>query len=305
MDKLRSMEVLVQVADAGSFTAAGAVLRLSPAMVSRIVAELEQALGVQLVTRSTRSLALTEAGRRYTARCRAILEEVRAADGDAEREREIPRGTLRLSAPPAFGSECLAPALADYLARYPDVNVELDLSNRLVDLVEEGFDAAIRIGPLRDSSLVARPLQPYGMVLAAAPAYLARRGVPQTPADLAQHDCLEFTHWRREVQWNLDGAAGGPPLPVSRLRANHGQALVRAAVAGVGIVMQPELVLAEELAAGHLVPVLAEFAPAARPLHLVYPRDRLGGARQASLVGFLLERFGPDAANGGQAHGAR
>lgn len=292
MDKMRSMEVFVQVVDAGSFTAAAGQLAISTVMVSKHIAALEKLVGARLLHRTTRSLGLTEIGARYCEECRHILHLVAMAEKGAQAMRATPRGVIKLSAPAAFGGYCLAPALADYLALYPEVSVEMDLSSRLSDLVEDGLDAAIRIGHLKDSALVARALQPTRMVICAAPSYLARRGVPVTPADLGRHESLDFQHWRRDVRWRLEGTAPDAPLPVSRLRSNQGPALRQAALAGLGLVMQAEVVLADDIAAGRLVPVLQQYMPQPRPMHLLYPRDRQATPKLSSFVEFVVGRFG-------------
>lgn len=292
MDKMRSMEVFVRVVDAGSFSAAARTLDMSTVMVSKHVAALEQLVGARLLHRTTRSQRLSEIGAQYAEQCRHILQLVQAAETGALAMRTAPRGTLKVSAPAAFGSQCLAPAMAEYLERHPEVNLELDLSNRLADLVEEGFDAVIRIGPLKDSALVARPLTPLQMIVCAAPAYLARHGTPRTPEDLAQHRCLDFSHWRHDARWRLGQAIGTDAAPpVCRMRSNNGEALRLAAVAGLGIVMQADAVLADEIARGRLVPILRPYWPVPRPMHLIYPRDRQSTPKLASFVEFVVERF--------------
>ncbi|XLZ70892.1 LysR family transcriptional regulator [Massilia sp. SR12] len=290
MDKMRSMEVFVRVVDAGSFSAAARTLDMSTVMVSKHIAALEQLVGARLLHRTTRSQSLSEIGQQYAEQCRHILQLVQAAESGALAMRTIPRGTLKVSAPAAFGSHCLAPAMAEYLELHPEVNLELDLSNRLSDLVEEGLDAAIRIGPLPDSTLVARPLTALQMMVCAAPAYLARHGTPRTPDELAQHRCLDFSHWRHNARWQFGTKEGSTPR--CRMRSNSGEALRLAAVAGLGLVMQADAVLADEIAAGRLVPVLREHWPQPRPMHLIYPRDRQSTPKLASFVEFVVQRFG-------------
>ncbi|WP_085317698.1 LysR family transcriptional regulator [Derxia lacustris] len=291
MDKLRSMEVLVTVADRGSFTAAAAALGMSAGMVGKHIRQLEEALGAQLFARSTRRLALTEIGARYCERSRAILAEVAAADDDAEAMRIGPRGTLRISSTVAFGCLQLAGALVDYLGAHPEVNAELVLDDLTVDLVGQGYDAAFRVGRLDDSGLVARPLRPYRMALCGAPGYLAREGRPATPADLARHRCLVFTYGGQDVPWGLRDAAPAPPGPV-RLRANNGIALRTAALAGFGLVLLPAALLAEDIAAGRLESLLDDWLPTPKPMHLVIARDRRMTPKLRSFVDFMLERFG-------------
>ncbi|MFZ6776000.1 LysR family transcriptional regulator [Undibacterium sp. Ji83W] len=293
MDKLRSMEVFVAVVDAGSFTAAAAQCEISPVMVGKHIQFLESLLGARLLTRTTRRQSLTELGLQYAEQCKAILAQIGEAESGAARMRGGARGVLKITSPVTFGSEMLAPAMVDYLAQYPEMRADLHMNDRLVDLVEDGFDAAIRIGQLEDSTLIARALQPYSMMICAAPAYLKRKGTPRTPADLIDHECLDFLHWNKHVRWRLTEAAEEvSEIPMSRLRSNNGQALKSAAVAGFGIVMQSELLLASEVAAGHLVPLMEAYVPAPRPMHLLYPRDRQPTPKLSTFIEFMLDRFG-------------
>lgn len=292
MDKLRSMEVFLGVIDHGSFSAAARSLDMSTVMVSKHIAELEQKIGARLLNRTTRSLSLTEIGTHYSEQCRQILQLIQTAETGTQALRATPRGTLKVSAPVAFGSVCLAPAMAQYLIDYPEVGFDLDLSNRLADVIEEGLDAAIRIGKLDDSSLIARPLRTYRMAICASPEYLERHGTPLTPADLAQHQCLDFMHWRSTVRWRLNQNDEQGPLPASRFRSNNGQALMHAAIAGFGLVMQAELVLAEEIRAGRLVSVLDRFIPDPKPMHLIYPKNKQSTPKLSTFVDFVMARFG-------------
>jgi DNA-binding transcriptional LysR family regulator len=287
------MEVFVAVVDAGSFTAAAEMFAMSPVMVGKHIRQLEERLGARLLARTTRRQSLTEIGRQYAERCRQILADIKTAESGAEAMRSTPRGTLRISAPVSFGTQRLAPAMTDYLAAHSEVSLDLDLSDRMVDLVEEGYDAAIRIGELRDSTLVARPLTEYRMMLCASPEYLKQAGTPKTPEDLAHHQCLDFAPLNRRVRWNLNGTES--EFPASRFRSNQGQALRMAALRGYGILLQSEALLGEDVAAGRLVPVLEEYLPAPRPVSLVYPRDRLATPKMTTFIAFMLERFGTQA----------
>ncbi len=293
MDRFLSMQVFAATVDRGSLTAAARAFRITPSMVGKHIRSLEERLGARLLTRTTRRQSLTEIGRRYYERCRRILEDVRDAEAGAEAMRSAPRGELRITAAISFGALRLAPALADYLSAYPEVDVELDLTDEVVDVVKEGFDAAVRIGSLADSALVARRLESYRMIICAAPSYLKRAGVPQTPADLARHTCLAFTLWRNYGGWSL-GRTEQPPasLPACRLRSNNALALRAAALQGVGLILQPEVVLADDVAAGRLVQVLPKFVPPARPMSLLYPRDRRPTLKLTTFVDFMLRRFG-------------
>lgn len=295
MDKLRSMEVFVAVVDAGSFTGAASACAISPVMVGKHIAQLEERLGARLLTRTTRRQSLTEIGLQYAEQCRAILAQIAAAESGAEAMRATPRGRLKITAPVSFGSEWLGPAMTDYLTLHPEVSLDLNLNDRTVDLVDEGYDAAIRIGKLEDSSMVARALFPYAMAMCASPDYLARRGRPRRPSELANHECLDFTPWQHSLRWRLDGSDGAQMIPPGRFRSNNGQALRMAALRGFGIVMQAEVLLAQDIAAGRLLPILEEYLPTPKPMHLVYPRDRQATPKLTTFIDFMLERFGPAA----------
>jgi DNA-binding transcriptional LysR family regulator len=293
VDRFLGMEVFVATVDRGSFTAAARTFRITPAMVGKHIRTLEERLGVRLLTRTTRRQSLTEIGRSYYERCRRILEDVRDAEAGAQALRVAPKGELRITAPISFGALRLAPALSDYLAAYPEVSIELDLTDQVVDIVKDGFDAAIRVGSLADSALVARRLKPYRMMICAAPSYLERTGVPETPADLARHTCLAFTLWRNYGGWSL-GRTERPPmkLPACRLRSNNALALRAAALQGVGLILQPEVVLADDVAAGRLVQVLPKYVPPSRPMSLLYPRDRRPTSKITTFIDFVLRQFG-------------
>ncbi|MYN26209.1 LysR family transcriptional regulator [Duganella levis] len=295
MDKLRSMEIFVAVVDAGNFTAAASRFNLSPVMVGKHIAQLEATLGTRLLTRTTRRQSLTEIGAQYADQCRAILMQIEAAERGAEAMRSVPRGRLRVTASTSFGNEWLAPALTDYLRLHPEVSVDLNLNDRTVDLVDEGYDAAIRIGALDDSGMIARPLQPYKMAICASPGYLRQHGTPHTPQELAQHECLDFVVGDIGVSWRLQSVHGKRALPPSRFRANNGQALRMAALKDFGIVMQAEVLLAQDIAAGRLVPILNEYLPPPRTMHVVYPRDRRATPKLTTFIDFILERLGPAA----------
>ena len=296
MDKLRSMHIFVAAVDAGNFTAAAAAFQISPVMVGKHIAQLEQTLGARLLTRTTRRQSLTEIGAQYVEQCRAILAQIEAAETGAAAMRTTPRGRLKITAPVSFGAEWLSPAMTDYLALHPEVGLDLSLNDRLVDLVEEGYDAAVRVGTLEDSTMIARPLFPYSMAVCASPDYLARRGTPRTPADLDSHECLDFMHWPHSMRWRLRGDRSPANLDASRFRANNGQALRVAALHGFGIVLQAEVLLAQDIAAGRLVPLLQDYLPVARPVHLVYPRDRQQTPKLTTFIDFMLARFGPGSA---------
>lgn len=288
------MHVLVRVAELGSFAAAARELRLSPTMVAKHVAEVEQRLGAQIIRRTTRRHSITEVGQLYLARARGVLAEFAAAEASASEHRGVARGTLRVTAPVVLGAHALAPLLGELLQRHPELRIELALQDRVVDLLDEGFDVALRSGPLERSGLIARPLAPLRMVLAAAPAYLQRAGTPRRPRDLERHECLGFTYLVHRDRWRLSGPDGEHVVRVtSRLQINSGEALRSAALAGAGIVMQSELLLAPDLASGRLVRVLPRHAPPPRLAHIVYPPDRWRAPKLARFVELVLARLGP------------
>ncbi|HHQ5439373.1 TPA: LysR substrate-binding domain-containing protein [Klebsiella aerogenes] len=274
MDKLRGMETFVAVVECGSFTGAAARLEMSAVMVGKYIALLEGQLGTRLLERNTRRQSLTDAGRVYFDEARRVLEQVANAERSVERLRLAPAGTLRVSAPVSFGASIIAPLTASFLQAWPEVRVELDLTNRMVDLVDEGIDLAIRIGDIQRTDLVAKYLASYRMAICAAPDYLVRHGTPQTPADLAGHQCLSHTVWTARNEWRLPGAAEEVRWKRDAvLRCNDGYALRMAAVAGAGLLLQPEVLLAEDLANGRLVRILQNYTPEPRPIHLLWRQD--------------------------------
>lgn len=290
MDTLRCMQAFVAVAEHGSFAAAAVQLQVSAVMVGKYIQQLEAHLGTALLQRNTRHQRLTEAGAAYLAGCRQVLEQVQQAEADVAGLQRQPQGLLRISAPTTWGSCVLAPLLSGLLRAQPLLNIELDLSNRRVDLIEDGFDAAIRVGPLPSQELVARPLPPYAMSLCASPAYLRRHGTPRTPADLAGHDCLSHLAWRGGHGWQL---ANGEQVDWdARLSSNDGYALREAAVAGAGLILQPTALLAEDIAAGRLKPLLRDYVPAPRPMHLIYLPDRRPRPRLQCFVEYVLQHVG-------------
>ena len=274
MDKLRGMETFIAVAESGSFTGAAARLEMSAVMVGKYIAWLEAQLGTRLLERNTRRQSLTDAGRVWFEEAKRVIEQVAIAERSVERLRTAPAGTLRVTAPTSFGGCVIAPLTATFLQRFPEVRVELDLTNRMVDLVEEGVDLAIRIGDIHTEDLVAKYLCPYRMVICAAPDYLARHGTPQTPDDLVNHLCLSHTVWTARNEWRLPGMEGEARWKRDAiLRCNDGYGLRMAAIAGAGLLLQPEVLVADELANGRLIRVLESFTPQPRPVHLLWRQD--------------------------------
>jgi DNA-binding transcriptional LysR family regulator len=293
MDRLSSMCVFAKVVEVGSFSAAGAALSMSSQLVGKHVRLLEEHLGVQLLNRTTRRQSLTDAGREFHERVQHILAEVEAAETFAEQSRAIPRGRLRINAPVTFGVHELTRTLPDYLARFPEVSVDLTLTDRMVDVIDEGFDAVFRVGSLSDSGLIARPLRSYELMLCAAPAYLEQHGTPLTPADLRDHSCLGFATGELAREWRFDGPKGPIAVAIkSRFVVNSGQALLTAAVAGLGLIFQWSPLLRDEVALGRLVRILPSYEPPPRPMHVLYAPDRRITPKLRSFIDFSVARFG-------------
>jgi DNA-binding transcriptional LysR family regulator len=298
MDRLGEMTVFVRVVELRSFSAAAARLGMSKSAVSRRVTELEQRLGARLINRTTRKISLTEVGQAFHARCLQILADIEEAEGAASALGANPRGLLRVTGPVSFGTLHLAPAIPAFLARYPEIELELDLSDRFVDLVEDGYDVAVRIGRLRDSSLVARRLCAARRLTVASPDYLARRGTPQRPDDLAGHDCLLYTNAPLAEQWAYatapDAAETRPVRVHGPLRSNNGDLLRDAAVAGRGIAVLPSFIVWREVEQGRLVPLLGSFETLPTVVHAAYPASRHLSSKVRVFVDFLAERFGAE-----------
>lgn len=293
MDKLESMAIFVCVVERGSFSAAAEDFRLSGTMVGTHIRMLEQLLGARLLNRTTRRQSLTEVGQLYYERCKQILGDVTDAESSAAELHGVPRGRLKVSTPVSFGVHALAPACTDYLARNPEVAIDLAVSDRLVDMVSEGFDVVIRIGDLPDSTMIARPLFPYRSILCATSSYLDRRGVPMVPIELSSHTCLGFAHPVAGHHWRLEGPEGPIDVPVTlAMTANNGEALRLAALSGLGIIMQPEILLKDDIQAGRLVPLLSAFSPRPKPIHVLTFRHHRTTPKVSSFVDFIVERFG-------------
>lgn len=296
MDKLRSMAVFVAVAETGSFAAAAQTEQMSAVMVGKHIRQLETHLGARLLQRDTRKQRLTEVGAAYLDECRRVFEQIRHAESVAERLRDDaqPTGRLRITAPLTLGGSAVATVIAEFLQRYPAISVDMVLGDRASDLIAEGFDAAIRIGPLADSDhLIARPLRPYRMVVCASPEYLRVHGTPTDPRELVGHSCLNHLLWNGDAGWRFESVSSEPLRLSGRFAANHGEALRRVALAGGGIVLQPQVLLADDLAAGRLIPLFEHNLPPPRPVHLLYPRDRQPLPKLSRFIEFVLEHMGP------------
>lgn len=297
MDRLEDLRLFTLVAEGRSFTKAADKLGLSKSAASRRIGELETRLGARLFNRTTRHISLTQVGEGFYARVTQALDALEEAERSVASQHAAPRGVLKLAAPMSFGIVHLSGAIADFMGLYPEVTVDMDLSDRFVDLVEEGYDLAVRIGRLKDSSLVARRLCPVRAVICASPDYLNRRGTPQTPADIADHDCLIYTNVQNPDQWTFRTAPGSEETQnvrlKGRLRANNGDALREAAMHGQGLVLLPTFIVGDALAAKRLVPVLDTWLPPPSAANALYPANRHLSPKVRAFVDFLAGRFGP------------
>lgn len=293
MDRLQAIGVFSKVVEQGSFARAAERLGISTSACSRHVSELEAHLGARLLQRTTRRLSLTESGQAFYERSVQLLADLDEAEREASASATRPRGTIKLTCSINFGVRHVAPAIATFLARYPEVRFDVSLSDRIVDLVEEGYDLALRIGTARGETVVARRLGETRLVCCASPEYLKRHGTPRSPEDLARHRCFTYEYLPSRNLWQFRDRAGRErPVRVSGpLHANNGDLLAAAAVQGVGIALEPDFIVGAELAAGRLVPVLESFTAPVSQIYAVYPSRRYLSAKVRAFVEFLAERF--------------
>ena len=293
MDLLTSMRVFATVAGTGSFTQAADRLDLSRAMVSKHVAALEAHLGSRLLNRTTRRLSLTESGTAYYERCQQILADIEEAEAAAGQLTSVPQGTLKVTMPLAYGLHRLGTLVAEYARLNPSVKLDLSLSDRYADLVEEGFDLAVRIGALPDSSLIARKLGATRSVVCASPGYLEKYGTPAHPADLARHSCLGYTYTGSGTEWRLSHEDEEENIPITgAIRANNGDMLRLAALNGAGLILQPLFIVEEDLKAGRLVQVLEQYTSSQYGIYAVYPSRKHLSAKVRTFVDFLVAHLG-------------
>lgn len=291
---LSAILAFVEVVEGGSFSAAARRLGLTRSAVSRQVAGLEDRLGARLLNRTTRRLSVTEAGAVYHQRCVRILAEAAAAERAVADLDDAPRGLLRVNAPMSFGLGHLGPAVAEFLVRHPAIRVDLTLDDRVVDLVGEGFDLAVRIAELPPSTLIARRLAVNRRVLCAAPSYLARAGRPRHPQQLAEHACLAYAYLATGNDWSFRGPDGAVSVRVDAAHsANNGDALRHLALAGLGILLSPTFIVGDDLRQGRLVSLLDDWVDADTGVYAVYPHGRHLSPKVRAFVDFLAERFGP------------
>jgi DNA-binding transcriptional LysR family regulator len=293
MDTIDGMRTYVAVVSDGSFSRAAERLGMSPQLVSKYVARLESRLGARLINRSTRRLSITEVGQAYFERCKDVLadiDEMESAVGDAA---AAARGTLRINAPMTFGTMHLSRAIAEYQCRQPEVSVDLTLDDRVVDIVSEGYDVAIRIGRLRESSLVARKLAPVRLVVCGSPDYLAERGVPDTPQDLKDHECLRYTLSSDPDRWEFRHGDGAYAAKINgSFLANNGDAIRLAALAGNGLALQPMFIVGDDIRAGRLQVALQDYEVEPMGVYAVYAHRQYLSGKVRTFVDFLGGYFG-------------
>lgn len=299
MDHLMSLRVFAKVVETQSFTEAARQLGLSRAMASKHIQALESGLSVRLLNRTTRKLSLTEAGSAFYTRTAPLLADLDDAEAEVADLHTTPRGLLKVNAPVSFAVLQLAPILPQFMADNPDMQIELTLNDRRVDLVDEGYDLALRIGDLEDSSLIARRIAPARLVACATPTYLKRHGTPAHPRDLADHRCLIYTLGRRPGRWAFNPAEGGDGAPVSidvdgPLRSNNGDILRQAALGDQAIAVLPTFIVGPDIMSGALVPILCDWRIPDFGVYAVYPQNRHVSAKLRRFIDFLVARLGPE-----------
>lgn len=296
MNKFTTIKAFTKVVEAGGFAAAARQMGLSRSVVNKYVTALENELGTQLLRRSSRQVSPTEAGIAFYDRAVLILNELDEAFAAVTQLQEQPRGNLRINAPMTFGSLHLSPVVADFMARYPDVHVELVLNDRFVDPIEEGFDVTIRIAePNPSTSLITREIAPVRRALCASPGYLAAHGEPQEPKELRRHRCLHYGYQETGNLWKLAGARGEIPVRINCVMwSNNGDSLKKVALRDQGIAMLPTFIVGDELRLGRLRTVLSDYQPPAITLSALYPRHRHLSAKTRLFIEFLIDTFGRD-----------
>lgn len=293
MDKTQEMAIFVRTVVDGSFSAAARSLKLTPSAVSKQISRLEDRLGARLLHRTTRSLNLTEEGRAFHARCVQILTEIDEAETAVTELHAAPRGTLRINATVAFMNHQVMPLLPEFLERYPEVHFDLFLTDRHIDLVEEGVDVAIRFGRLKESTLIARRLADSRRVICAAPNYIARHGVPTTPAELARHNCLTLSTRPEFNVWEFGNAPQEHLHVGGNFEVNQADALYDACRAGIGLARLATYLVADDLKAGRLVPMLEDELRESTSIYAVYPHRRHLSPKVRAFVDFLVDKFNP------------
>ena len=294
MDKLESMRAFVEVVNHSGFAAAGRQMGLSRSVVNKLVAQLESELDVQLLQRTTRRVSPTDTGRAYYERCVDILAEVSAAERAVGQLQIEPKGTLRMNAPMSFGTMHLAKAIAHFMKRYPDIQVQLTLNDRFINLIEEGFDVTLRIAELKeDQPLITHAIAPINRIICVAPSYLKMHGTPIDPSELRHHDCLKYGHFATQNYWQLTNQNGKQTNVRLRCKgyANNGEVLREEAIAGVGIALLPTFIVSQALQSGQLVQILSDYCPPPLTAYLGYAANRHLSTKIQVLTAFLQDWF--------------
>jgi DNA-binding transcriptional LysR family regulator len=293
MDRLSAIQVFAQVVESGSFAKAAERLGLSTSATSRHVADLEGHLQTRLLNRTTRRVSLTESGRAFYERAVQLLADLEEAEQEAARAAVVPRGTIRLTTSVNFGVRHLAPAIAEFLARHAEVRFDVSLSDRVIDLIEEGFDLAVRVGTTGSENVVARKLGETRLVPCASPQYLSAHPAPKTPEDLTAHNCFTYEYVAPRNVWRFRDASGAERAVriAGTLHSNNGDLLAEVAARGCGIVFEPAFIVGPEVRAGRLVPLLQEFTPPPVPIYAVYPSRKHLSAKVRSFVDYLVACF--------------
>ena len=294
MDTLTAMSVFAAVVENNSLAGAARAKNISPSVVSKQLAALEDRLGVRLLNRTTRRISLTEVGSAYYDRCKRILADVDEAEVAVSQSHAAPRGRLKITAPTTFAHRHVAPHLPSFIARFPDVEVQLLVNDRIVDLVDEGIDLAIRISVLKDSSLIARKLANNVRSIVAAPEYLSRHGRPHVPDELIQHTLLTYPPGNQINDWHF--MVGGTETVIrakGAIMTSNGDSILKAVQAGGGLAMLPSFMTGEHIKSGRLIEVLSEFVREDVPIYAVYPSSRHLSPKVRAFVDFLIETYGP------------
>ncbi|MCL1122171.1 LysR substrate-binding domain-containing protein [Shewanella seohaensis] len=292
MDHFSALPIFVTVVECGSFSAAGQKLGLSKSAISKRITQLEQHLGIQLLQRTTRSLSLTDAGARYFEYIRpAVLLTQEGLDAISELQ-QTPKGNLRISVPMVFGRLYIAPLIAEFLKRYPDIQLQMQMDDKTTDLIAGGFDLAIRIGELPDSNLIARKIAPCLSVICASPAYLAQHGLPIVPNELTQHNCLFYSYFQDGVEWSFHSPNGMQRIqPKGNYQVNNSDAIHRACLDGLGIANLPRFIVEPDLQAGRLQTILTDFPLPEHGIYAVYPQRKYLPTKVTVLIEFLMEKL--------------
>ncbi|MFB2642946.1 LysR substrate-binding domain-containing protein [Shewanella bicestrii] len=293
MDHFSALPIFVSVVECGSFSAAGQKLGLSKSAISKRITQLEQHLGIQLLQRTTRSLSLTDAGARYFEYIRPAVQLTQEGLDAISELQQTPKGNLRISVPMVFGRLYIAPLIAEFLKRYPDIQLQMQMDDKTTDLISGGFDLAIRIGELPDSSLIARKIAPCLSVICASPAYLAQHGLPMVPSELTQHNCLFYSYFQDGVEWSFLSPDGMQRIqPKGNYQVNNSDAIHLACLDGLGIANLPRFIVESDLQAGRLQTILTDFPLPEHGIYAVYPQRKYLPTKVKVLIEFLMEKLG-------------